>query len=291
MRRGRQSGRRRLACTTLPVLRRPDDRRRDVRRAAPLAFPAAGPDQDRQLMTVAPHAPAHRRSPSPPPHAPEHERDARARSPVLLRPTRTSRSRASSPSKTAAAAASAETADRRRPPTPRSEAVRDPQIPIGALDKRSPTSPRFPPWEAFGRRPRRTSNRRKGRRFRSFGERSLSARLPRQRLSGRSLESLTQKSCGSNPTLGAPPLPHARKGVNSTRCRPSRSVLRESGLWLKAWVAPIAQQRVAQTTLHGTLRLKSPSSQSVISAQRRRPPSKAAAIISQSMDGGGPSGD
>ena len=64
--RGRQSGRRRLPCATLPVLRRPNDRRRDVRRAARLAVPVAEPDQDRQLMTAAGKLAAHRRSPSPP---------------------------------------------------------------------------------------------------------------------------------------------------------------------------------------------------------------------------------
>src|SRR5271157_76876 len=34
--------------------------------------------------------------------------------------------------------------------------------------KTAPTSPRFPPWEAFERRPRRTPNRRKGRRPKPF---------------------------------------------------------------------------------------------------------------------------
>src|ERR1700757_2385617 len=50
----------------MPVLRRPDDRRRDLRRATPLAFPVPDPDQDRQLMTLAPRSASHRRSPSPP---------------------------------------------------------------------------------------------------------------------------------------------------------------------------------------------------------------------------------
>jgi len=48
------------------LLRRPDDHRRDVRRAAPLALVVAEPDQDRQFMTVAPRSASHRRSPSPP---------------------------------------------------------------------------------------------------------------------------------------------------------------------------------------------------------------------------------
>jgi hypothetical protein len=35
--------------------------------------------------------------------------------------------------------------------------VRDPQIPIGRA-LQSPSTPRFPPWEAFGRRPRRLAS-------------------------------------------------------------------------------------------------------------------------------------
>lgn len=50
---------------------------------------------------------------------------------------RTPRSRASPPSKTSAATASAENTKSRGLPPPRSPAVRDPQIPIGALAKRS----------------------------------------------------------------------------------------------------------------------------------------------------------
>jgi hypothetical protein len=55
--------------------------------------------------------------------------------------------RTSSPSKTAAVADSGESTQRSRTPPPRSPAVRDPQIPIGALEKSTQTSPRFPPWE------------------------------------------------------------------------------------------------------------------------------------------------
>ena len=67
----------------------------------------------------------------------EHDRHARATSPVRPRPMRTPRSRASPPSKTSAATASAENTKSRGLPPPRSPAVRDPQIPIGALAKRS----------------------------------------------------------------------------------------------------------------------------------------------------------
>ena len=141
MRRGRQPGRRRLACTPLPVLRRPDDHRRDVRRPAPLAFPCRRPRSGSTAHDRRPHAAAHCRSPSPPAARRNTSAMPAPVSPVLLRPTRTSRSRASSSSKTAAVAASAENTERRQPPSPRSKAVRNSQIPIGAPDKRSPYLP------------------------------------------------------------------------------------------------------------------------------------------------------
>ena len=73
-----------------------------------MAFPVAEPDQDRQLMTVAPHPAAHRRSLSPPAARRNmNATPARGRqSSCDRRPT--PRSRASSPSKTANAAASDE---------------------------------------------------------------------------------------------------------------------------------------------------------------------------------------
>ena len=49
-RRGRQSGRRRFVRPALPVLRRPDDHRRDVRRRSARTIASAEPDQDRHLM-------------------------------------------------------------------------------------------------------------------------------------------------------------------------------------------------------------------------------------------------
>ena len=58
--RGRQRG----CCAALPVLRRKDDRRRDIRRPAPRAVFIAEPDQNRHLMTVAAHPASQRRSPS-----------------------------------------------------------------------------------------------------------------------------------------------------------------------------------------------------------------------------------
>ena len=93
-------------------------------------------------MTVAPHPAAHRRSPSPP-------AARRNMSATSVRVRQSSRGRAgaspprpSSRSKTADPAASPENNERRQPPPPRSPTVRDPQIPIGALAKRSPQPPR-----------------------------------------------------------------------------------------------------------------------------------------------------
>ena len=123
------------------MLRRPDDHRRDVRRAAPFAFAIAEPDQDRQLMTVAPHPASHRRSPSPPA-----ARRNTSATPARGRQSSCDRGQRLAPAhrrhrKRPAVAASDEDTERPRPPTPRSPAVRDPQIPIGALAKRSPYLP------------------------------------------------------------------------------------------------------------------------------------------------------
>ncbi len=84
---------------------------------------------------------------------PECERHTRARLPIPPRPGPAPRSHALSRSKTADPAASPEDNERRQPPTPRPPTVRDHEIAIGALADGSPISPRFPPWEAFGRRP------------------------------------------------------------------------------------------------------------------------------------------
>ena len=140
--RGRQSGGRRLACAALPLLRRPDDHRRDVRRAASLAFAVAEPDQDRQLMTVAPHPAAHRRSP-PPPAARRNTSATPARGrKSLLRPRPTPRSRASSPSKKLAVFVPDDNTGRRRSPPPHQRSLRDPKIPIGPAQPTAPLPPR-----------------------------------------------------------------------------------------------------------------------------------------------------
>ena len=68
-RRGRQRDRNTLACAPMPVLRRPDDHHRDVRRSAPHALPIANPDQDRHLMIIAASPASNRLSPSPHPRA------------------------------------------------------------------------------------------------------------------------------------------------------------------------------------------------------------------------------
>ena len=49
-RRGRQRDRNTFICAPMPVLRRPNDHRRDVRRRAPRTVSTAKPDQDRHLM-------------------------------------------------------------------------------------------------------------------------------------------------------------------------------------------------------------------------------------------------
>ena len=92
-------------------------------------------------MTVAPHPAAHRRSP-PPPAA----RRNTSATPARGRQSSCDRGQRLAPAhrrhrKPPTIGASAENTERRRLPTPRSPAVRDPQIPIGALAKRSPYLP------------------------------------------------------------------------------------------------------------------------------------------------------
>ena len=107
----------------------------------PRAIATSEPDQDRQLMTVATHPPSQRRSsPSPAARRNKSAISAQGRQ-SSSRPMPTLGSRASSPSETAAVAASDENTEHSRPPTPRSPAVRDPQIPI-ARSKNSPQPPR-----------------------------------------------------------------------------------------------------------------------------------------------------
>ncbi len=58
---GRPRDRNTFVCAPMPVLRRPDDHRRDLRRSAPWALSAAEPDQDRHLMIITAHPASHRR--------------------------------------------------------------------------------------------------------------------------------------------------------------------------------------------------------------------------------------
>ena len=61
-RRGRQRDRNTFACAPMPLLRRPDDHHRDVRRSAPHALPIANPDQDRHLVIITALPASQRRS-------------------------------------------------------------------------------------------------------------------------------------------------------------------------------------------------------------------------------------
>ena len=153
----------------MPVLRRPDDRRRDLRRLALRAIATSEPDQDRHLMTVATHLASQRRSPQPPAaRRNKSETSARGRQSSLDRRERL---------------APAHRRHRKRPPSPlfRREHGDYPAAyaplasgprssnPHSRARKTAPTSPRFPPWEAFERRPQRLWHRpQKGRRPKPF---------------------------------------------------------------------------------------------------------------------------
>ena len=131
----------------------PDDHRRDVRERAPCAVATAEPDQDRHLMTVAAHSASQRRFSSPPAarrsmtpltsrrHRSSFDRRAGAQTrDFAINPARPCPSRRQDYASPAIAATNA--------------SVRDPQIPIGRVPPQRPSSPRFPPSEAFERRPR-----------------------------------------------------------------------------------------------------------------------------------------
>src|SRR5271166_1064389 len=140
-RRGRQRGRRRFVSPPMPMLWRPDDRRRNVRGPAPRTLPTAKPDQDRHLMTVAAHPASQTRSRSLP-------TARRSRRPTSSRPN------------SIVIIVSAAKIARHRPPRRHARAVRDPQIPIArARPSRAPSCPRFPPWEGFERRPQTAHDR------------------------------------------------------------------------------------------------------------------------------------
>ena len=145
-----------LRLCVVPVLRRLVDHCRNLRRRAPRALAIVDPDQDRRVMTVAALPAAQRRFPSPPAarrsrkamssqgrrssskrrvHAkPAHDRP---RKPCRLRFHR---------EQCAPPAAEAPTTLRPRPQNPHRSRCAQPNS--------APPYPRFPPYEAFGRRPR-----------------------------------------------------------------------------------------------------------------------------------------
>ena len=79
---------------------------------------------------------------------------------VLPRPPRPRQGRTSSRPNSLVIIVSAAKIARHRPPQRHTRAVRDPKISIGrARPNGCPSCPRFPPWEAFERRPRTTHDR------------------------------------------------------------------------------------------------------------------------------------
>lgn len=94
------------------------------------------------------------------PRAPEQERDVLTTSADSLQPLRPHPPLASSPPKKRVVFAPDDNTGCPPPPPPHRRPVRDPKIPIGpAQPNRASSFPRFPPYEAFGRRPRAQSQR------------------------------------------------------------------------------------------------------------------------------------
>src|SRR5271166_1875408 len=92
--------------------------------------------------------------------APEQEADVLSRSSVLPRSPRQRQRPASSRPNSIVIIVSAAKIARHRPPRRHARAVRDPQIPIArARPSRAPSCPRFPPREAFERRPQTAHDR------------------------------------------------------------------------------------------------------------------------------------
>ena len=94
------------------------------------------------------------------PRAPEQECDVLTTSADSLQPLRPHPPLASSPPKKRVVFAPDDNTGCPPPPPPHGRPVRDPKIPIGpAQPNRASSFPRFPPYEAFGRRPRAQSQR------------------------------------------------------------------------------------------------------------------------------------
>ena len=146
------------AWAPLPLLWRSDDYRRNLRRRAPraLASPTGSGSTPHEIAAL----PASLcLSPSPP-------LARRSRNAMSSRPPQTLSSRcappslASSPPKKRVVFAPDDDTGCPPPPPPHGRSVRDPKIPIGpAQPNRVSSFPRFPPYEAFGRRPRAQSQR------------------------------------------------------------------------------------------------------------------------------------
>ena len=94
------------------------------------------------------------------PRAPEQECDVLTTSADSLQPLRPHPPLASSPPKKRIVFAPDDNTGCPPPPPPHGRSVRDPKIPIApAQPNRAPSFPLFPPYEAFGRRPRAQSQR------------------------------------------------------------------------------------------------------------------------------------
>src|SRR4029077_13246881 len=94
------------------------------------------------------------------PRAPEQECDVLTTSADSLQPLRPHPPLASSPPKKRIVFAPDDNTGCPPPPPPHGRSVRDPKIPIApAQPNRASSFPRFPPYEAFGRRPRAQSQR------------------------------------------------------------------------------------------------------------------------------------
>jgi hypothetical protein len=106
-------------------------------------------------MTVAAPPAAQRRFPSPPAARRSRKAMSPQRPQTVSRPHAPHPPLASSPAKKPVVFAPAQNNARHRPRRPHQRSIRDPKIPIGRARPNSALSyPRFPPYEAFGRRPR-----------------------------------------------------------------------------------------------------------------------------------------
>jgi hypothetical protein len=153
----------------MSVLRRPDDHRRNLRRRAPCAFFSADPHQDRHLMTVAALPAAQLRS-APLPAASRTARVLPSQPPQTLSKRRAHpRPSYARDRKPSSSSFPSMTRGATGPQSPTSAPSATPNPHRSRQPNRPPSSPRFPPDEAFGRRPRvQTRASAKGRRPKPF---------------------------------------------------------------------------------------------------------------------------